>query len=665
MNRTLTLFALLVACGGSQPSATVGGGGSSGASVPGSAPAPIASEQERQRVPLDYAPARGARDAAVTIVAFTDFECPFCRRGAATIEELREAYPGQVRVVLRQYPLAMHPHAELASAISLEAYAQGGEELFWRVHDRLFELEEMDRELLFHLAQQVGVDRGRLDEALEDGRHDGAIAADIALAQQLGVTGTPTFFVNGRPLAGALPYDRFAALIEEEIALAEGLVAQGVAPADVYTALTWSGRAGVPAAPEVQDLDARGAAEVEESPIFRVPIAGRPPTRGPDDALVTIVSFSDFQCPFCSRVEPTLDQLVERYGSDLRIVWMNNPLPFHNDAMPAAEAALEIYRQQGDDAFWRFHDIVFENQRQLSRADLERYAQSLGADMTAFRSALDSHQHEATIEAEQALARQLGATGTPGFFINGRQLRGAQPFDNFVAVVDAAMADARALVAAGVDRGAVYERIIRDGRTEPAPRPEADRPTREPEDPNRIYELPIPSTAPRQGGRRAQVVIQEMADLQCPFCSRVQATLERVQQEYGNRVQIVWRDYPLPFHQDAALAAEAAREVKRQRGDQAFFQFIDIVFENQRELGLEKLVEYAGRVRGVNTRRLRRALEQRTHQAAVEADMEAVRGALGSIGTPTFLINGKKLVGAQPFERFEEAINDALQGNTP
>ncbi len=667
MTRTLTLFALLVACGSSQPSGSVGGADTSGASAPGAAPAPVASEQERQRVPLDYAPARGARDAAVTIVAFTDFECPFCRRGAATIERLREAYPGQVRVVLRQYPLAMHPHAALASAISLEAYAQGGEELFWRVHDRLFELEEMDRDLLFHLAQQVGVDRGRLDQALADGRHDGAIAADIALAEQLGVTGTPTFFVNGRPLAGALPYDRFAALIDEEIALAEGLVAQGVAPADVYTALTWTGRVGAPAAPEVQHLDARGGAEAdsEADPIFRVPVVGRPPTRGPDDALVTIVSFSDFQCPFCKRVLPILDQLVERYGADLRIVWMNNPLPFHNDAKPAAEAALEIYRQQGDEAFWRFHDIVFENQRQLSRADLERYAQTLGADMTAFRRALDSHQHESTIDSQQALATQLGARGTPNFFINGRQVRGAQPFDRFVETVDAALAQARSLVADGVDRGAVYERIIRDGRTEPAPRPDADRPTREPEDPNRVYELAIPADAPRQGGRRAQVVIQEMADLQCPFCSRVQATLERVRQEYGNRVQIVWRDYPLPFHQDATLAAEAAREVKRQRGDRAFFEYIDILFENQRELGLEKLIEYAQRVRGVNTRRLRQALQQRTHQAAVEADMEAVRGALGSIGTPTFLINGKKLVGAQPFERFEEAINAALQGNTP
>ncbi len=659
--KLLPLIALALACGGSGAT-TLQTGGTTRAQ-PSAAPAPAAVAEGRQRVPLDYAPARGPRDAAVTIVTFTDFQCPFCRRAAPTLERLREAYPGQVRVVLRHFPLAMHPHAKLAAAISLEAYAQGGEELFWRVHDRLFALgEEMDRELLLHLAEQVGVDRSRLEQALAAGTHDGAIAADIALAEAAGVSGTPTFFVNGRPLAGAPPYDRFAALVEEEIALAEQLVESGIAPADLYTAITWAGRVqGPEAAPEAAPQAPSRGAVAEEDPVYRVPIVGRPPTRGPDDALVTIVTFSDFQCPFCRRVLPTLNEVVERYGADVRIVWMNNPLPFHQNAGPAAEAALEIHRQQGDEAFWRFHDLLFENQRALSRADLERYAQSVGADMTAFRRALDDHPHEPTIEAQQALAAQLGARGTPGFFINGRQLRGAQPLARFVEVIDGALAEARELVASGVDRGDVYERVTRDGRTEAAPREPRPSAAREREDPDRVYELPIPAAAPRQGGQRPRVVIQEMADLQCPFCSRVQATLERVRQEYGSRVQIVWRDYPLPFHSDAALAAEAAREVKRQRGDRAFFRYVDILFSNQRELGLEKLVEYAGRIRGVNTRQLRRALQRRTHQAAVEADVEAVRGVLGSIGTPTFLINGKKLVGAQPFEAFRDAIDDALQ----
>lgn len=666
--KLLPLLALVLACGGSQPT-TLRSSSTADTQAAG-APAPAEVAEGRQRVPLDYAPARGPRDAVVTIVTFTDFECPFCRRAAPTLERLREAYPGQVRVVLRQFPLAMHPHAKLAAAISLEAYAQGGDELFWRVHDRLFALdEEMSRELLLHLAEQVGVDRARLEEALVEGRHDDAIAADIALAEAVGVSGTPTFFVNGRPLAGALPYERFAALVEEEIATADRLVASGVAPVDVYTAITWGGRAQAPAEPprEAPAAALRAAAEaVEGEPVYRVPIVGRPPTRGPEDALVTIVQLSDFQCPFCSRVEPTLNEVVERYGSDVRIVWMNNPLPFHQDAKPAAEAALEIYRQQGDAAFWRFHGVLFENQRALSRSDLERYAQALGADMTAFRRALDSHQHEPTIEAQQELATRLGARGTPNFFINGRQLQGAQPFARFAAAIDGALAEARELVASGVDRADVYERVTRDGRTEAAPRPAAVAREREREDPDRVYELPIPADAPRQGGQQAQVVIQEMSDLQCPFCRRVQATLEQVRQEYGGRVQIVWRDYPLPFHNEAPLAAEAAREVKRQRGDRAFFRYIDILFENQRELGLEKLVEYAGRIRGVNARRLRRALEQRTHQAAVEADIEAIRGVMGSIGTPTFLINGKKLVGAQPFDAFRNAIDEALRaGNTP
>ena len=623
------------------------------------------------RVPLDYAPARGPRVAPVTVVVFSDFECPHCRRAVPILEELQERYPGEVRVVFRQFPLAMHPNALTAAAASLEAYAQGGEELFWRFHDRIFAMESLDRERVLHVAEQIGVDREQLNIALAEGTHTGAIAADIALGQAIGVSGTPSFFINGRPIEGALPVAELAAIVDEELQLAEALRARGVEDRDLYTVLTWNGRAfpdmEAPAEPE-GEIARRAPTEDDAAvPIYRVPIIGRPPTWGPDDALVTIVMFSDFQCPFCSRVEPTLNELRRRYAGDLRIVWMNNPLPFHTNAGPAAQAALEAYRQRGDEAFWQFHDVLFENQRALTRADLEGYAQAAGLDLADFRAALDDDRHLPTIRAEQELTTSLGARGTPAFFINGRKLMGAQPLQRFVDVIELSLAEARRMVSAGVDPGDLYAAVIEDGLTQAGPEPTRPNAPRPAEDPDREYELPIPRSAPRRGARRPQVVIQEMADLQCPFCGRVQATLDRLMEEYGDRVQLVWRDYPLPFHQEAGLAAEAAREVKRQKGDRAFFQYLDLVFQNQRELGLEKLIEYAGQIRGVNTRRLRRALERRTHREAVEADMAAVREVMGSIGTPTFLIGGRKLVGAQPYDAFRDAVDAALQraGNNP
>src|SRR2546428_9709687 len=105
----------------------------------------------------------------------------------------------------------------------------------------------------------------------------------------------------------------------------------------------------------------------------RVPVGGSPQL-GPDDALVTLVVFSDFQCPFCARIEPTLAQLRDRYGADLRIVWKHNPLDFHTNAMPAAEATAEAFAQGGNPTFWALHDRLFANAPNLDRADIERAA---------------------------------------------------------------------------------------------------------------------------------------------------------------------------------------------------------------------------------------------------------------------------------------------------
>jgi protein-disulfide isomerase len=163
------------------------------------------------------------------------------------------------------------------------------------------------------------------------------------------------------------------------------------------------------------------------------------PTRGAEGAPVTIHVVSDFQCPFCSRVEPTLAQLDAANPGRIRWVWHDYPLPFHQNAMPAAEAAREVRRQLGDAAFWRFHDQLFANNRDLSPATTERLAGELpGLDLGAFRRALASHQHEPAVRADMAQvdAAVSGGVGTPCFLINGRWLRGAQPLAAFQAAVD-------------------------------------------------------------------------------------------------------------------------------------------------------------------------------------------------------------------------------------
>lgn len=186
----------------------------------------------------------------------------------------------------------------------------------------------------------------------------------------------------------------------------------------------------------------RPAARPTEDPerIYIVRDDPSAPSLGPRNAPVTVVTFSDFQCPFCARVNPTLERLRDQYRDQVRIVWRNYPLAFHQNAMPAAEAAREVLRQRGDDAFWRYHAILFENQRALTTEDLARYASAVGANGGLVRRALEDHRHQSAVRDDIAAYDASGArAGTPAFFINGRMLRGAQPFERFAAAVDRAL----------------------------------------------------------------------------------------------------------------------------------------------------------------------------------------------------------------------------------
>lgn len=163
-------------------------------------------------------------------------------------------------------------------------------------------------------------------------------------------------------------------------------------------------------------------------------------TKGPDTAQVTIVEFSDFQCPFCARAVPTLKQIEDTYTGRVRIVWKHLPLSIHKDAMGAALAA-EVARKQGK--FWEFHDRLFANQNQLGPDDLKQYAQDLQLDMTRFEADLLNVDEKKKIDADVAEAVTLGITGTPGFFVNGRFINGAQPFETFAKVIDEELMKAR------------------------------------------------------------------------------------------------------------------------------------------------------------------------------------------------------------------------------
>jgi protein-disulfide isomerase len=408
----------------------------------GEPPAPPAAARpaalEVYKVPLGDSPGRGGSKPRVTVVVFSEFQCPFCARVTPTLEQLLKSYGDDVRVVFKHRPLPFHERA-LPAALAAEAAREQGK--FWEMHDKLFANQgALGAAELERYAVELGLDLARWKAAMAGGR--ARIDADAALADQLAVNGTPTFFINGRPLVGAQPLAKFKALVDEELKRGDEKLKLGVARAALYGELT---REGLSKAPRPAPGAARGDDDAGENEVVRVPLgdtAGA--SKGPADALVTIVEFADFQCPYCARVEPTLERILDEYKGRVRLVWRDFPLAFHEKATPAALAAREA-RTQG--RFWPVHKQLMASQGALEQPLVER---------PGARAALD---------AEVAAASKLGVRGTPTFFINGRRLVGAQPFERFKALIDDELKKAEVLVARGTPRARLYEALMKDART--------------------------------------------------------------------------------------------------------------------------------------------------------------------------------------------------------
>ncbi|MHB8875771.1 MAG: DsbA family protein [Myxococcaceae bacterium] len=399
----------------------------SAGSAPAQAAAPSAPPPAAIRkveAPAD-SPAKGPKAAKVTVVLWSDFQCPFCSRAVPTLKQIEDTYGKDVKVVFRHQPLPFHNNARFAAEASMAANDQGK---FWPMHDKLFANQgALDRENVEKYAKELGLDMGKFKAAVDSGKFKAKIDADMAAGNEVGANGTPTFYINGRQLVGAQPFPAFQSIIDEEIKKADALIAGGTKLEAVYAKLIEQGMAAAPA-------PAPNAPSAPPPPAAVQNIAvGASPAKGPANAPVTIIAFSDFQCPFCSRVVPTLKQIEDTYKGKVKIAFKNQPLPFHNNARPAAAASLAA-NEQGK--FWEMHDKLFANQGALDRPSLEKYAQELGLDMGKFRQALDSNKFEAQIAADSQEGNRVGANGTPTFFINGRQLVGAQPFDQFKAVID-------------------------------------------------------------------------------------------------------------------------------------------------------------------------------------------------------------------------------------
>jgi protein-disulfide isomerase len=621
-------------------------GGDGGAQPLAVAPAPaneIATEDDAA-VPIGADdPVRGNRLAYVTVVVFSDFQCPFCGKLATTFERVAETYGDDVRIVFKNEPLPFHPHARLASEVGQGVFATKGNDAFWRYHDMAFRRQQLiGPDTIRAWAIAAGADSREIEEGLAKKKWSEKIEHDEALAKRVGATGTPASFVNGVSLSGAQPFDKFKDVIDAELVKAKDLAQRGVGRDRIYGRMA----AANYKEPGLARQDNDDGDDKPDTTVWKVPI-GSSPVRGSASALVTVVEFGDFQCPYCKKVQPALERLRTEYGDRIRFVWKDEALPFHPRALPAAELARSARAQKGDAAFWSAHDELFASQPKLEDADLEAVARGIGIDVVKVDAAIKNKTYAKGIGDDAGLADDVQASGTPHFFVNGHRIVGAQPFEKLKAMVDAEMTKAESLVRSGVARTAIYDTIMKDGKGAP--------------EPEKKVVAASAGPAPFRGAANAKVVIQEFSDFQCLFCSRAEPVIDEVLKAYPGKVKVVWRNLPLPMHPDAQLAAEAAHEVFVQKGSDGFSKMRELLFKHQSDTdGLKRtaLEGYASTL-GVDLKKFGKALDDHTHAAAIEADKKAAHDG-GLSGTPAFTVGPYYVSGAQPLTKFKKLVDRVL-----
>lgn len=417
-------------------------------------------------------------------------------------------------------------------------------------------------------------------------------------------------------------------------------------------------------------LELRKAAsgdEPEEDPnaVYKVPVEGSP-ARGPADAPVTVVMFADYECPFCGKGWSTVKELEKAFPGKIRLVYKHYPLPNHAQGKVAADTANCVLKQKGLAAFWQLHDKLYAGADDLSPKALLDHAKAVGADPAEVKKCMDEGTHSALLAADLKLGAMLGVDGTPAFYVNGKKIAGAQPLSAFKTAYADALKRAEGAIQGGVKPAEVYEHLIKNGATKPVflkgKGPTGDlEPQGPPElDPTVAFRVPVSRADAAKGPADALVTVVEFADFQCPACSFAGERLKQLAAELPKDVRVVYRHYPLPSHADAALAAEAALAVRAEKGDAGFFAYHDKLYANQRDLSRPVLERLAGEL-GVDLARFKKALDEHTHKAQVEADRKFAE-KMGVTGTPALFINGKVMMGVpQTYEALKARILQEIE----
>jgi protein-disulfide isomerase len=395
-------------------------------------------------VPVDAnRPLWGARDAPVTLTVFADLECPHSVALLRAVLAEKSKRGDALRLAFRHLPLSQHEAGERAAKALSQIHLVEGTPSFWRVLREIVRRgEPVDQLALDAAISAAGLSAypiSPLPPAVER-----TLEEDAVLAVRLFVRSTPTVFVNGIRLDGYQPANVLGDTVARELRSAELSLAGGVKKSELYAARSQ-----------------KNLVNLGDEPAQRycVPADDSPARGAGKDALVTIVEFSDFECEVCRQGEAALAPVLRAHARELRSVWKNFPLPQHGRARRAANFALEAQRLGGDAAFFTVASVLLARGATPDEAALERAAAAARVEGRALFAAAEGGAHEARIDGDVKLAKALGVTGAPSYFVNGRKIAGVLPQAELAALVREELALARRVRAQG--SGSVSELACR------------------------------------------------------------------------------------------------------------------------------------------------------------------------------------------------------------
>jgi protein-disulfide isomerase len=375
---------------------------------------------------------------------------------------------------------------------------------------------------------------------------------------------------------------------------------------------------------------------------------------GSEDAYVTIVTFTDLLSKECATLATTIERLRDRYPDGvLRIVVKHQPSPNHVFGKLAATVGQGVFTTKGLGAFARYRDGL-GRQADPSAETIRRAALSAGLGARELDDGLERGAWTEKVERDMAAGRALGVKEPPVTFVNGVELDDVPSAEVLKDTIDVELAKAKVLEQSGVARGAIYRQALLANLADPSTRPKVGS---ELEDPKTVWRVPLGSS-PVRGKPTALVTIVEVSEFDCAYCKQLTETLQKLRTEYGDKVRVVWKDQPNPSHARSLAAAMFARAARAQKGDAGFWDVHDKLFAAARlEDGDLELI---ARGSGLDVKSAMAATRAEAARRDIEADGE-LADDVEVRGTPQLFVNGRRLVGAPPYERLKALVDEEVK----